>query len=208
MKIIPAILVQSEAEFLQQSQAIEGATDIVHIDIADGEFVPETTWADPESVSANLKTDCELHLMVKDPLAVIENWKGVPQVKSVIIHQDTVSTNWRLVIDTIHDLDWKAILAVGNSTPHIIMDSADGIMYMGVTPGGQGRPFNNDVIEYIALTKKDSPERFVQVDGGVNEKTIFGIKSAGTDAACVGSAIFGHGDPVENLKNLQTLIAE
>ena len=115
MKIIPAILVKSEAEFLQQANAIADATDCIHIDIADGEFVPETTWADPGSISNNLKIDCELHLMAKDPLEIIEKWKNIPQVKRVLFHVES-DINVAELVQTIHDQDWEAVAVLNPET--------------------------------------------------------------------------------------------
>ena len=50
MEIIPSVLIQSEQEFLDQTQSVLGAVNMIQLDIADGKFVPNTTWADPEVV--------------------------------------------------------------------------------------------------------------------------------------------------------------
>lgn len=210
MKIIPAILVKSEAEFLQQTQAIEGATDIVHVDIADGEFVPETTWANPESVSANLKTDCELHLMVKNPLAIIKQWENVPQVTRVLFHVES-GTDIDVVIKAIQAGGWEAVAVLNPETPSKAIESSandlDGVMAMTIHPGAQGRPFMPEVLTKLTELKNQYPHLVTHVDGGVNANTIKAVRDAGIDCACVGSAIFGHDDPTENLKNLHKLIA-
>lgn len=210
MKIIPAILAKSETEFLQQAQAIESATDCIHIDITDGKFVPETTWADPGSVSNNLKTDCELHLMVKNPLEVIESWKNIPQVKRVLFHAESTDS-LSDVIQTIHGQDWEAFAVLNPETPvSMIQDEAknlDGVMIMTIHPGAQGRSFMSEMLEKFVTIKNQYPHLITQVDGGANADTLLAIKSAGVDCACVGSAIFAHGNPAENLKKLETLIA-
>lgn len=211
MKIIPAILVQSESQFLQQAQAIEGATNIVHIDIADGEFVPETTWADPESISSNLKTDCELHLMVKDPLAVIEQWENVPQVTRVLFHVES-GADIDAIIKAIQAKDWEAVAVLNPETSANTIESSandlDGVMAMTIHPGAQGRSFMPEMLTKLTSLKNQHPHLVTQVDGGVNGDTLAQIKSANIDCACAGSAIFGHGDPAENLKKLKTLIVE
>ncbi len=210
MKIIPAILVKSEAEFLQQAKAIEGVADYIHIDIADGEFVPETTWVDPGSISNNLKIDCELHLMVKDPLAVIEKWKNIPQVKRVLFHVES-DINVAELVQTIHDQDWEAVAVLNPETDAtsiaVVAEKLDGVMTMTIHPGAQGRPFMPEVLEKLVTIKNQYPHLITQVDGGANADTLPIIKSAGVDCACVGSAIFAHGDPAENLKKLETLLA-
>lgn len=210
MKIIPAILVKSETEFLKQTQAIENVTDCVHIDITDGEFVPETTWADPDVVRANLKNDCELHLMVKNPLTVIEKWKDVPQVKRVLFHAEA-DANHSEVIEVIHAQGWQTTVVLNPETSveaiESVVQKLDGVMGMTIHPGAQGRAFMPEVLPKLSDLKQNYPHLIVQVDGGVNSATLPLIKGAGIDTACVGSGIFGHGDPAQNLANLKKLIA-
>lgn len=210
MKIIPAILVKSETEFLQQTQAIESATDCIHLDITDGEFVPETTWADPEVVRANFKTDCELHLMVKNPLAVIEKWNDVPQVKRVLFHAES-DADMAAVVEAIHDQSCEAVVVLNPETQSTAIESVvnglDGVMGMAITPGAQGRAFMPEVLPKLTALKQKYPHLIIQIDGGVNKDTLKQIKDAGIDCACVGSAIFSHGVPTENLANLKKLIA-
>jgi pentose-5-phosphate-3-epimerase len=44
VQIIPSMLVQTEKDFKDQITAIKGAVEMVQIDLADGKFVPNTTW--------------------------------------------------------------------------------------------------------------------------------------------------------------------
>lgn len=209
MKIIPAILVKSQADFLQQIHAIKGVADMIHLDIADGEFVPETTWADPKFIGDHLKIDCELHLMVKNPLAVIEQWNDVPQVRRILFHAES-GANMTTVIEAIHDQSCEAIAVLNPETPSTAIDSVanelDGVMAMTIHPGAQGRAFMPEILSKLAELKKNHPHLITQVDGGVNNETLSHIKQAGIDLACVGSAIFGHGVPAENLAHLKKLI--
>lgn len=210
MKIIPAILVKSEAEFLQQTKSIETETDYTHIDVADGQFVSETTWADPEVVCTNLKINCELHLMVQNPLAVIEKWKNVPQVKRILFHAEAGS-NIEATIDAIHAQGWQATVVLNPETSpgaiESVVQKLDGVMGMTIHPGAQGRAFMPEVLSKLTALKQKYPHLIMQVDGGVNEDTLLQIKNTGVDCACVGSAVFGHGNPAENLANLKKLIA-
>ena len=210
MKIIPAILVQSEAEFLQQTKAIEGAADYIHIDITDGQFVSETTWSDPEVVRTNLKINCELHLMVQNPLAIIKKWRDVPQIKRILFHVEA-TLDIEETIDAIHAQGWQATVVLNPETSTESIESVaqklDGVLGMTIHPGAQGRAFMPEVLPKLMALKQKYPDLLTQVDGGVNAQTLLQIKTAGIDCVCVGSAIFGHGDPAENLANLKKLIA-
>jgi len=93
IQIIPSILVPDEATFIAWSQSVEQILPMIQLDIADGKFVPNDTWADPDVVSERLHIDCELHLMVEDPLEEIRIWEEVPQVKRVLVHYESDPDN-------------------------------------------------------------------------------------------------------------------
>jgi len=57
MQIIPSILVQSKEEFITQIHAIEKTVSQIQLDIADGKFVPNTTWADPAVIKKEAKIE-------------------------------------------------------------------------------------------------------------------------------------------------------
>ncbi len=210
MQIIPSILVQSAEAFITQTNAVQNSVKLVHIDIADGKCVPNTTWAEPNTVQQNLTIDCELHLMVVDPLSVIQMWGGVSSVKRVLfpIEYDGDIID---VIDTIHHHGWQAGLVINLETSTLMIepfiDKLDSVMFMGIIPGKQGQPFVPEVLEKITEFKARHPKIFVALDGGVNEKTLPEIVATGIDAVCCGSVIF-HNErtPNENIIRLQNLI--
>lgn len=209
MRLIPAILVKTEADFLQQTHAVEAATDLVHLDLADGQFVSETTWSDPDFVTANLHTACELHLMVKDPLAAIAKWQHVPQIKRILFHVESTE-NIMAVISAIRAEGWAAVAVLNPETPSSTVNDVAhdlaGVMAMTIHPGAQGRAFMPEVLPKLSTLKQAHPHLITQVDGGVNRDTLPLLKQADVDLACVGSAVFGHGEPAENLANLKKLI--
>lgn len=209
MRIIPSILVSTENEFLQQTKAVEDSVDQVQIDIADGQFVAIKTWTDPKITQENLKTNCELHLMVNSPLEIIAQWAKVPQVKRVLfpVEYDGDIID---VVDAIHGHGWQAGLVLNPETTTLMIepfaDKLDAVMFMGVNPGKQGQPLIPEVLEKMAEFKALHPEIFVELDGGVNEATLLEILKTGIDAVCPGSAIFRNGQtPAENIKKLEKI---
>ena len=86
MEIIPSILVQTEEQFLQQMEWLGDSVKQVQLDIADGKFVPNVTWANPAVVKKLRKLTVELHLMVADPIAELKKWVNIKQVKRVLFH--------------------------------------------------------------------------------------------------------------------------
>lgn len=209
MEIIPSILVTSAEEFLQQIKAVAGSVNQVQIDITDGEFVPITTWADPQTVQENLTTNCELHLMVNHPLEIIAQWSKVPQVRRVLfpVEYDGDIID---VVDAIHHHGWQAGLVLNPETTILMVepfaDKLDAVMFMGVNPGKQGQSFIPEVLEKMAEFKTLHPEIFVELDGGVNEATLPDIVKTGIDAVCPGSAVFrNERTPAENIKILKNI---
>lgn len=203
--LYPAILVHSQAEFLENLSAIQDTATHVHIDIADGRFVPNTTWADPDVIQRVLSISCELHLMVEHPLQEYRRWRTVASVRRVIAHVE--ANGLAPFLRAVRQDGKEASLAINAGTPlaraEHDLPSADGILFMGIEPGFQGKTFMPQVIEKINKFQRRRTTHFLEVDGGVNAETLPKIIKTGVDAVCVGSAIFHHGNPRENFLRLR-----
>ena len=195
VEIIPSILTQSEQEFSGQIAAIQRNVSMVQIDIADGDFVPNQTWADPDVIAEMLEIDVELHLMVRDPLAVLQKWEGIQQVKRVIIHAEAVKQNMEAIFTEVEQLyDWQRMVAINPKTQIAelegVLGNVFGVMFLGVEPGFQGQEFDSSILKKIEELRSQETGHFISVDGGVNLDTIDDLVKAGVDAVCPGSAIF------------------
>lgn len=211
-KIIPSLLVQTETEFLTQLKGLADSVDMIQIDIADGQFVSNKTWADPLIVKAALPFSCELHLMVQNPLEEMKKWEAVPQVKRVLIHIESVPNFPEIIRDT-QAYPWEVGLVLNPETPLATIDPyltlIDEIMFMGVHPGRQGQAMLPETVDRIKEFKKRDTEHPIAVDGGVNLQTIPLLQKAGVDILCPGSAIFGNEhSPEENVRRIRTLLSE
>lgn len=212
-QIIPAILAKNPEEFQKKLTILDGHTEETQIDIMDGQFVPEKTFQDPvEAAKHNLKY--ELHLMVKNPEVIIEEWKDVPNVHRVIIHAE-VKKPLKPIIEKIKSLGWEASLALNPETPHESIDEfihlLDTVLVMTVHPGASGQDFAEAVVPNHLLAKitelhRTHPGLKISVDGGIDEKTIPSLLQAGANRLIVNSAIFKKSDPVSALKKLKHLI--
>lgn len=206
------MLVQSQDEFEAQITAVQSAIDMVQIDIADGIFVPNTTWRDPGVASNLLKIDCELHLMVENPLAEAEQWKNVSHVKRVLFHYDAVGPDEAgNVITELQSFGWDVGMVLDPDTPLDVVDphidNIQAVMFMGVHAGFQGQEYIPETTVRMRQLKKTYPDLFISLDGAVNLKTLPDITTSGIDAVCPGSAVF-HTEktPTENIEELQNLI--
>lgn len=210
VQITPSILDQTEQEFLSHVAGLDGAVEMVQIDIADGKFVPNTTWADPDVVQRELKIDCELHLMVAEPLKELVKWQKVEQVKRVLVHYEAVP-DLKSIMPTLHAYGWEIGIVLNPDTPINVLDDylseIKAVMFMGVHPGFQGQKFIPETLARIKEFKSKNPDIFVEVDGAVNETTVADIAMAGADGVCPGSAIFGNDrTPKENVESMNQII--
>lgn len=116
LEIVPAILAKSEEEFREKLRLIEGAAPLVQIDVMDGEFVPNRTWADP-LVVARIETPAafEVHLMVKEPFRDVILWGKLKNVRRTIVHAES-TTRLRELLHTIRATGKEVGLAVNPRT--------------------------------------------------------------------------------------------
>lgn len=211
MQIIPSILVQSEEEFKNQINAIRNSLDMVQLDIADGAFVPNTTWADPVATQTHAKDmDLELHLMVEHPLQELARWVGVPQVQRVLFHYESKDDLFP-VIEMIHDNGWEASMVLNPDTNITVIDQyahlLEGAMLMGVVPGFQGQAYIPETTERLKALRATYPDLFIELDGAVNMETLEQIVPTDIHAVCPGSAISkGTSTAADRILAMQQLI--
>jgi ribulose-phosphate 3-epimerase len=215
IQIIPSMLVSDEETFKKQITAILGAVKMVQIDLADGKFVPNTTWPfeNPKRAQGIADIDFELHLMVCDPLKVLEDWKDNPHLKRILFHYEATTDVRSILKSEIINLKSEIELGLVLNPPTPVsvvqeyMDSIDAIMFMGVVPGKQGQKFIPETLERIKEFKSKGTNHFIEVDGAVNLDTLPGLIKAGADAVCPGSAVFGNDrSPKMNVKKMEEII--
>lgn len=194
----PAILEHDLQAIQHRLDSVRELCNEVHLDIMDGEFVPNTTVNDPAVISklkwGNLRVS--LHLMIKHPELYIRRWV-FPEVSSIVVHREAI-TNVDDCIQLIHGVHKKVGLALNPFTPTYAttdyLDRVDFVMMMGVEPGFAAQGFNRDIIEKVAYLHKLKPELIIAVDGGVNIKTKEDIVAAGATILCANSYLFKAGD--------------
>lgn len=210
VKIIPSLLVSSEEEFKQQITAVQDYIDMVQIDIADGKFVPNTTWSYPQFVDKVLEIGAELHLMVEEPQEKIEKWKNVDKIERVLFHYEATD-KIDSTVKKIKESGWQAGIVINPDTEvkqiEKYIDQVDSVMFMGVKPGFQGQELIPKVLEGIKEFKQKYPDTFTEIDGSVNEQTLPEIVKTDVNAVCPGSAIFSNEHtPKENIVSMKKLI--
>ena len=213
VQIIPSLLISSEEEFKKQIAAIKNKIKMVQIDIADGKFVPNTTWAysHPKEAQNYLSAvDFELHLMVSDPLAVLKDWIKCKRLKRILAHFESTDDLEKILSElkkTNKEIGvvLKPETSLTALVPHL--ESIDTVMFMGVNPGFQGQKLIPEVLEKIKNFKSMGTGHFTEIDGAVNMETLPEIIKTGVDAICPGSAIFGNDrDPAKNIIEMKKML--
>lgn len=212
--LAPSVLSCNFASLSQQIRLVEmGGADWIHCDIMDGHFVPNITFGPVivEAVKKSTKLPIDVHLMIEKPDDFIEDFiKAGADYVSVHV-EEVVHLN--RTINKIKELGAKAGVVINPATPvNSIIDIAefvDLVLIMTVNPGFGGQSFISNSLrrikEIVELRHKLNANFLIEVDGGVNNKTITKIKEAGCDIFVAGSAIF-HSDNISastaELKNL------
>lgn len=208
VQITPAILENNWSDIEDKIKLVEGVTKWVHIDVADGQFVPVVTWTaadDLELLTGTAKI--EVHLMAENPEVVVADWMNVAD--RLVVHLEATEKIEDLV-DAFQFTNTKLGLAILLETPveDILpyADKVEVIQLMGIKKVGfQGQEFEPLVLEKIKELRAKAPNVKIQIDGGVNLDTGRDIIAAGAGTLIVGSALWESGDvegTIEKFKEL------
>lgn len=187
--------------------------DRVQLDVMDGRYVPNITFGAIAFRSLRPLTSLtlEAHLMVTPPedfIAAI----AAAGADTIIVHQESTPHLHR-AIEQIRGAGKKAGVALNPSTPAStlseVLDLVQLVLVMTVNPGFGGQKFIPQTLVKIRQVRRAISERGleceVEVDGGINEKTIGSVANAGADVMVAGSSVF---DPPDGMQAaIERLIA-
>lgn len=210
-KIAPSILSADFGNFAAEVKRIEQAgAELVHIDVMDGHFVDNLTFG--AGVVAALRPATSLffdvHMMVEHPEKYIEDFAKAG-ADNMSIHVEATS-HIHGALQAIKNAGMKASVVINPGTPvetiKPVLSMVDMVLVMTVNPGFGGQKFIPEMMEKVrelAQSRKEKNLNFeIEVDGGIDDKTIEQARNAGANVFVAGSFVF-NGDVAENIAQLK-----
>jgi ribulose-phosphate 3-epimerase len=207
--ILPSLLMCDFGDLKTEIHRLEAAgTEVLHLDVMDGHFVPNLTYGMPIVAGLRKHTNMPLdvHLMISDPLKYAQAF--------VDAGADLLTFHVEAVEDPVAVAKKIASLGVGVGVainPRTSMerlgdclDYCDLALVMSVEAGFGGQAFDPIAIDRLRELRERYPDLLLEIDGGINGQTISLARAAGCDLFVVGSAIFRQSDYGVAIKDLTT----
>lgn len=219
-KHIPILLQELQSEFMIAPSIIAGqrenyeekiriaercGADMIHLDVMDGRFVPNTTFfADTiRKLRPLTSLPFDVHLMIEDPLEHIQKYINA-RCDIVTVHAETCTEDsFSLIASKLLKSGISPGIAINPSTDipdwlYHHLSEIDVIIVMSVNPGSAGQKFIPEVLPKMMNINKKLREHnfagYVEADGGIDAMTLQQVYGAGARIMVAGNAVYGSSD--------------
>ena len=215
IKFSPSILT---ADFVHLGDAIteldNAKTDMFHLDVMDGLFVPNISIGIPvvDSIRKATDTILDVHLMIDRPHRYIEQFAKAGA--DIIGFHVEAGSDIDETIDLIHSFGKKACLTIKPKTPadavFPYLEKLDMVLVMSVEPGFGGQAFMPESLPKITAIREKANELGlnidIEVDGGINLETAPKAVQAGANVLVTGNVLFSAEDKTKRLQELREIV--
>ncbi len=218
VKIAPSILSADYARLADGVAAAEaGGADWIHVDVMDGQFVPNLTIGPPvvKALRRVTKLPLDVHLMILTPERLIPAFAEAGADR-ITVHQEAC-VHLHRVVEQIRELGVRPGVTINPATSLVTLDEilpyVDLVLIMTVNPGFGGQsyiPTSTAKVARLAATLRERGLRHVdiEVDGGIAPDTAGDVVAAGATVLVAGAAIFNTtGSVADNIAALRAAAA-
>ena len=213
VKISPSVLTADFLTLKDDIKRLEDAgTDMLHLDVMDGIFVPNISFGVPviKSIKKHTSLPLDVHLMIDRPHRYI---KEFAEVADYLGFHFEAGSDVAETLKEIRDLGCKSCLTIKPcTTPQEIFEFlplCDMVLVMSVEPGFGGQKFMPQALSKLTALREEIAKQglniLLEVDGGINAETAPQAVKAGADVLVAGNYVFSATDmkaTVEGIKKL------
>ena len=212
IRIAPSLLACDFAEMGAAVRAVDTAgADALHLDVMDGTFVPNISFGLPvvEALRPHTHLPFDVHLMIVEPERYLERFAKAG-ADWITVHYEACADP-RAALTAIRELGCLSGLSIKPGTPpeEILpcLPYCDLVLIMTVEPGFGGQALIPECLEKIPYLKREIARlglrTVIEVDGGINRKTVAAVRAAGADILVAGSSVFGASDMAAAIAELR-----
>lgn len=202
-RLAPSLLNADFSDLRAAISHIEGIADVIHLDVMDGNFVPNISFGPVvvRAIRSLTELPLDVHLMVARPEDFIKDF--IEGGADWVSFHAEVSPDPSGLLHQIHGEGRRAGVVINPKTPAAILfgclEMMDFALVMSVVPGFGGQEMMPETLGKIREIKEEAARRGleveVEVDGGINHQNLESVVEAGADIIVAGSSIYTAADP-------------